>query len=216
MLNKIKIYILDNDKRVRAAYHQQLSEQGYYNLVHCSHEEQLIRLIPYSNIDVVISDMNMPKFKARELVFKLKKSKENGKAKIIYTMGKDHDNIIRHIRADAFISKLDEFPRLYKILQKFENEQSVSESRVFKRFRYHSAIKIDPNSNAIDEVTDISLSGIGLESRFSFDLGSKLKVYVKSWGEKTFQGIYGKILWKDYGRLGYRYGLRFDNPVLPE
>jgi len=97
-----------------------------------------------------------------------------------------------------------------------KTESASSDNRLFRRFAQHRMIRIHADSEVVDAVVDVSLSGVCFDSKQSLKLGEKLKVGLTAWNEDQPKAIEGTIVWRDIHSNGYRYGLRFDKPVLPD
>jgi CheY-like chemotaxis protein len=215
MGNKQKIFILDDNSKALETYSQKLEKKGYSKIICCEDGEKFLKILPYSNIDVIISYIYLPKVGGKGLINKIKKAKEASSMKIIIVSGVPKGNTRWLTKADAFIEK-KHFPLVYNLLAKYEEKQLVMENRFFKRFKVHRVMNIDPDTSGIDSIHDISLSGIGFESKFAFEPGEKFFVHAKSWAEKAYHSIVGNIVWRKNHENRYRYGLRFEKSFMPK
>jgi len=150
----------------------------------------------------------------QEILSKIKKHKDAAKAKVIFYSERDIN--FSHARAGVecvFTRRID-FVKLTQVLLGILQNRVSSEKRLFKRFKKHPAVAVDPDTNAIDSVVDVSLSGIGFHSKYPFDLNHRLKVGIKAWDEKKYTFREGVIVRKDPEKTGVRYGLQFEKPVI--
>jgi CheY-like chemotaxis protein len=213
--NNLKIFLVQNEAEALQLYRQKLGNNGYPKVVCCVDGTQLLKILPYSNLDVVISDIELEDITGREILVRLRKEREGAKVKFIICSQDMEARERWMLQADAFIDKQKHLPLLFVFLNQYNKDKEGSENRLFKRYKAHKVLQIDPNTNALDAVVDVSLSGIGFESRFSFEPGSRMRVNVKGWGEKKYKPIEGIIVWRENDNLGFRYGLKFEKSYLP-
>ncbi|OGJ89267.1 MAG: hypothetical protein A2268_10290 [Candidatus Raymondbacteria bacterium RifOxyA12_full_50_37] len=209
MEKKLKIFIVEKNRDELNHLLASLEKEEFIHLFVCRDWEQFFSMYPYSNTDVVIAG-SLP----AQASSKLRKLKSSGHFKIALSC---HERETTNQHADmADISFVrNDLSGLLTFLGQTEAGLPETDERIFKRFKKHKALAIDPESDGVDFIQDVSLGGIGFESRFSFDSGAKLMVHAKLKGEEKYKPVKGTIVWKAFGERGLKYGLEFDKPIVP-
>jgi hypothetical protein len=214
MKKNLKIFVAHHDDNALFYCRKKLPLGGFRTLV-CLNDEALLKaIVPFSNIDVLISSAFYASGNARTFLEDIRKRKQKPRAKCILIVGADHKTEKWMNIADALI-RTEHMAIIPPLLERFYKEADPHEHRVFRRYSRHKALVVDPESNAVDSVIDVSLSGMGFESRFSYEPGLSFRVNVRAWNSRVFQPATGTIVWKDPGKKGYRYGLKFDKVLMP-
>lgn len=180
----------------------------------CNTLEDLLKIAPYSNYDMIVSEVGTGAVNTKKLIRKFRKYRDNGEVRIVLVADEDPSKVRNADKADVFLRPAH-IPILPGIIKRYANAVRNREQRLFRRFRKHKAVKISSDSNGIDKVVDISLSGIGFESRFSFNIGSSMRVKVKAWDSRDYGTVEGVIVRKEMRESTIFYGLEFQKPLLP-
>ena len=214
MKKNLKIFVAHHDNSTLIYCRKKFPLAGFQTLV-CLNDAALLKaIVPFSNIDVLISCAFYGRYNARAFLEDIRKRKQTPKAKCILIVGEDRKTEKWMNNADALI-RTEHMAIIHPLLERFYKEANPREHRVFRRYAKHKVLAVDPDSNAVDSVIDVSLSGMGFESRFSYEPGLSFRVHVRDWNSRVFRPADGTIVWKDKGKKGFRYGLKFKKVLLP-
>jgi hypothetical protein len=213
-MKELKVFTYSSAENISEKLHSECAELNTERLFSCRSLEGLLEIAPYSNYDVIIVEVEDSVRNAKSFIKHLRRHGSGREVKIILLTRHKPQAVRNADKADAFVHP-DHFKLLPVLMRHYDRSTGKSEKRLFRRFPRHKTVKVDPDSNGIDRVVDVSLSGIGFESHFSFSIGSRLRLNVKAWGSREFRPVEGTIVRREMRPDGIFYGLKFHEPLLP-
>ena len=215
MKQNLKVFIIEDKDKTKEPHESSLKLMGYKNIALCKNLEEFMKIVPYSNIDVVLVDSVDREKEAKQLVSDKNKRKDMEKTRIIVLVGDSHSKEEWMDKVDICLKKPHPIRKFVEALEKAEDGLWCREQRLFRRYKNHNALEVIPNSPTKERIPEVSLSGMSLESKSSLNVGDNLTFKAKEWGSRDPISITGKVMWKRKKDDFYTYGIRFKDLQTP-
>ncbi|OGJ86623.1 MAG: hypothetical protein A2268_13010 [Candidatus Raymondbacteria bacterium RifOxyA12_full_50_37] len=212
---KLRICLVDDDQDALEISGKMLKAKGAAEVICLSSTENALKVLPHANVTAIISDIEMEGMSGRDLFATVRKNKALNAVRFIVISGAmPPQSWVKE--TDGFFEKPLDHEKLHAQLVKYRTEDDDSEEkRLYRRHNATSDVVVSSNDKAVQDIRNVSLSGLCFESSVEYQHGDTLQFEAHAWDSEKASSVSGVIVWKQQENGHFVYGVHFNAPLLP-